>query len=32
MCKDCGCSSDQEIQYESGSDNNVVTSDSVKGK
>ena len=32
MCKECGCEGAEEIQYESASDRNVVTSDSVKGR
>jgi hypothetical protein len=32
MCKECGCESTEQIQYESASDRNVVTSDSVKGR
>jgi hypothetical protein len=32
MCKECGCENTEDIQYESASDRNVVTSDSVKGR
>lgn len=32
MCKECNCQGTEEIQYESSSDRNVVTSDSVKGR
>jgi hypothetical protein len=31
MCKECGCEGTEDTQYESSSDRNVVTSQSVKG-